>query len=139
MSGIARNLPLILAAAVVASTISGVESQECARIGRKAIACGARNGFDECCPGAKCSDDEDEKLCVVDKDYDPTADGQEDDLPEVEIAVFPPTPARAPVAVPTMKNTTEQTGASVRLQALGSRKVIEQGSAPSLASGGCSQ
>ena len=112
MSGIARNLPLILAAAVVASTISGVESQECARIGRKAIACGARNGFAECCPGAKCSDDEDEKLCVVDKDYDPTADGQEDDLPEVEIAVFPPTPARAPVAVPAMKNTTEQTAAT---------------------------
>ena len=134
MSGIARNLPLILAAAVVASTISGVESQECARIGRKAIECGARNGFDECCPGAKCSDDEDEKVCVEDKDYDPTADGHQDDLPEVEIAVFTPTPTRAPVAVPTMemevasselvmdsddgadaqmmKNTTEQTGAT---------------------------
>lgn len=103
MSGIARNLPLILAAAVVASTISGVESQECARIGRKAIECGARNGFDTCCPGAKCSDDEEEKLCVEDKDYDSTADGQEDNMPEVEIAVFTQSPTRAPVALPTME------------------------------------
>ena len=89
MSGIARNLPLMLAAAVVISAITAVESQECARIGRKALECGSRNGAERCCPGAKCSGDDDEKVCVKDKDYDPTADN--DGLPQVEIAVFTPT------------------------------------------------
>ena len=101
MSGIARNLPLMLAAAVVTLSITGVESQECARIDRKALECGSRNGLERCCPGAKCSDDDDEKRCVKDMDYDPTADN--DGLPQVEIAVFTPSPTEG-----VAKSVTEQ-------------------------------
>ena len=61
MSGIARNLPLMLAAAVATLLITAVESQECARIDRKALECGSRNGEARCCPGAKCSGDDDKK------------------------------------------------------------------------------
>lgn len=102
MSGVARNLPLIFAAGAAAVLIvPGVESQECARIGRKAVECGARSGPELCCAGAKCDeDDDDDKICVGDKDYDPTAGGQEkeeDDegIDQGGIAVSPPTPSRA--------------------------------------------